>query len=166
LACGIIALRISQKPNVYVFWFRPEVIQTVNWAGDPDRPAEAGPGGELCPRRSFELWKQTVRGTSRPWRRWETDAVADLRTAIISEELGRLNAELKRSNDELDAFAYIASHDLKEPLRGIQAYAEFLIEDYADRLDEDGVYKLRALSRLSNRLSDQINSLLHYSRVG
>jgi light-regulated signal transduction histidine kinase (bacteriophytochrome) len=77
-----------------------------------------------------------------------------------------VNAELQRSNNELDSFAYIASHDLKEPLRGIHNYANFLIEDYQNLLDEEGVSKLRTLVRLTQRMEDLINSLLHFSRVG
>ena len=51
------------------------------------------------------------------------------------------NADLLRSNQELDEFAYIASHDLKEPLRGIHNYATFLLEDYGDKLDDGGKRK-------------------------
>lgn len=74
--------------------------------------------------------------------------------------------ELKRSNEELDDFAYIASHDLKEPLRGIHNYASFLIEDYEDDLDEDGKYKLNRLQILSQRMEKLINDLLYFSRLG
>ena len=56
--------------------------------------------------------------------------------------LQRLNAELEYSNRELDAFVYIASHDLKEPLRGMHHFSQFLLEDHADGLTEDGVEKL------------------------
>ena len=80
--------------------------------------------------------------------------------------LAAANAELRQSNQELDDFAYIASHDLKEPLRGIHNYSVFLLEDYADRLDEDGRAKLQTLGRLSRRMEELIDSLLHYSRVG
>jgi signal transduction histidine kinase len=80
--------------------------------------------------------------------------------------LAEANAELSTSNQELDDFAYIASHDLKEPLRGIHNYASFLIEDYADRLDDDGRAKLHTLTRLSRRMEELIDSLLHFSRVG
>ena len=81
-------------------------------------------------------------------------------------ELEIRNEELEQTNRELDDFAYIASHDLKEPLRGIHNYSRFLIEDYADQLDEDGRAKLETLTRLSRRMETLIDSLLHYSRLG
>jgi PAS domain S-box-containing protein len=81
-------------------------------------------------------------------------------------ELARRADELARSNRELDDFAYIASHDLKAPLRGIHNYATFLIEDYADKLDADGKDKLETLGRLAKRMEDIINDLLTFSRVG
>jgi PAS domain S-box-containing protein len=74
--------------------------------------------------------------------------------------------QLASSNRELDDFAYIASHDLKEPLRGIHNYAAFLLEDYADRVDDDGRQKLETLIRLSHRLNALIDALLNYSRLG
>jgi light-regulated signal transduction histidine kinase (bacteriophytochrome) len=80
--------------------------------------------------------------------------------------VARLNAELERSNGELDSFACVASHDLKEPLRGIHRYSDFLMEDYADKLDEAGVEKLQTLVKLSERLETLVDSLLHFSRVG
>lgn len=82
------------------------------------------------------------------------------------EELARRNAELAQSNKELDDFAYVASHDLKEPLRGIHNYSSFLLEDYGDRLDQEGRFKLETLTRLTRRMEALIDSLLHFSRVG
>jgi len=82
------------------------------------------------------------------------------------EELERRNAELVSTNRELDDFAYIASHDLKEPLRGIHNYARFLVEDYGPLFNEDGRSKLDTLIRLSRRMEVLIDSLLHYSRLG
>jgi two-component system sensor kinase FixL len=76
------------------------------------------------------------------------------------------NTELLRSNQELDDFAYIASHDLKEPLRGIHNYATFLIEDYGNKLDQEGHTKLQTLQRLTQRMDALLDSLLDTSRVG
>jgi chemotaxis family two-component system sensor kinase Cph1 len=166
VASGLIVLSISQTQKNYVLWFRPEVIQTVNWGGDPYSSVE------LSPRKSFELWQETVRSQSLPWKQCEIDAIIELRSAIVgivlrkADELARINIELARSNSELDAFAYIASHDLKEPLRGIHNYSNFLIEDYADVLQAEGVSKLQTLVRLTQRMEDLINSLLHFSRLG
>jgi PAS domain S-box-containing protein len=84
----------------------------------------------------------------------------------LAEELGRRNAELSQSNQELDSFAYIASHDLKEPLRGIHNYATFLIEDYGELLDAAGRTKLDTLKLLAERMYALIDSLLEFSRVG
>ncbi len=173
VASGVLAVAISRTRHDYVLWFRPEVIQMVHWAGDPHKPYEvADDGVRLSPRKSFALWKQEVRSTSQPWQPCEIEAAQELRNAIIAvvlrkaEELARLNTELTRSNAELDAFAYIASHDLKEPLRGIHNYASFLLEDYEDKLDAEGVEKLHTLKRLTQRMDALIESLLHYSRVG
>jgi len=83
-----------------------------------------------------------------------------------SYELDQRNKALDVSNRELDEFAYVASHDLKEPLQGIHNYATFLIEDYEDKLGDDGKDKLHTLTRLSQRMEELINSLLQYSRVG
>ncbi|WP_233744850.1 ATP-binding protein [Leptodesmis sichuanensis] len=174
IASGLIALTISRTNRNYILWFRPEVLQTVNWGGNPNQPVEILENGEkrLTPRQSFALWQETVRGKSLPWKACEIEAVQELSSAIVgivlrhADELARINIELERSNTELDAFAYVASHDLKEPLRGIHNYANFLIEDYGHVLSEDGVSKLQTLVRLTQRMEDLINSLLHFSRLG
>jgi signal transduction histidine kinase len=83
-----------------------------------------------------------------------------------TRELQQRNEELDQSNQELDDFAYIASHDLKEPLRGIHNFSSFLLEDYAAKLDEDGRSKLETLMRLTRRMETLIDSLLQFSRLG
>jgi len=85
---------------------------------------------------------------------------------FYTQELEKRNSELVRSNQELDDFAYVASHDLKEPLRGIHNYATFLTEDYRECLDDEGREKLGTLTRLSQRMELLIDSLLQFSRVG
>lgn len=76
------------------------------------------------------------------------------------------NAELARSNQELDSFAYIAAHDLKEPLRGIRNHATFLTQDYHDRLDEAGNKRLSRVIDLCQRLEKLMADLLFYAKLG
>ena len=170
---GLLALRFSDLKDDFILWFRPEIIQTVHWAGDPNKPAGlSNDGTRLMPRGSFALWKETVQLKSCPWAQVELEAARELRVSLLelvlrrADELGRLYTDLRRSHAELDSFAYVASHDLKEPLRGIYNYAEILNEDYADKFDPAGKHKLATLSRLSRRMSELLDSLLEYSRMG
>jgi light-regulated signal transduction histidine kinase (bacteriophytochrome) len=175
-ASGVLAVPLSDARRQWVLWFRPEVVQSVNWAGDPRKPMEAVADGEkevrLTPRGSFALWKETVRGRSRPWTAGDRRAALDLRRVVAevvlrhAEEIAELNRALARSNQELDAFTYIASHDLREPLRGIRNYAGMLREDHAAQLDEEGMGLLDTLTRLTSRMDGLVESLFEYSRVG
>ena len=134
VASGLLAVRIDAAASSAVLWFRVETIQTFTWGGNPhELPLVAGPNGpRLTPRKSFELWEETVRNRALPWRGVEKAAAARLRQLLLDlvvtrlEELAALNTELQRSNAELDAFAALVSHDLKEPLRGISKYARQL----------------------------------------
>jgi len=99
----------------------------------------------------------------------ELEQRVEERTAELqqrAEALQRLNAELEHSNRELDAFAYIASHDLKEPLRGIHNFAHFLYDSAVAKLDDVEQGRLQTIIRLTQRMDDLIESLLQYSRVG
>jgi PAS domain S-box-containing protein len=94
-------------------------------------------------------------------------SVVDITERKNTEEaLAEYAEELARSNADLEDFAYIASHDLKEPLRGIRNYISFLIEDHAETLDSDAQTKLDTLDRLAIRMQSQIESLLKCSLVG
>jgi chemotaxis family two-component system sensor kinase Cph1 len=174
IASGLIAMAISKTQHRYILWFRPEQLQTVTWAGQLDKNERVAEDGSilLFPRQSFEAWKQIVCGKSNPWLSCEIEGVLELQQAIINivlkqtSEIAIINSELKRTNSELDAFAYIASHDLKEPLRGIHNYATFLLEDYGEILKGDGADKLHTLVRLTKRMESLIDSLLKFSRLG
>jgi light-regulated signal transduction histidine kinase (bacteriophytochrome) len=169
---GLLTLRFSATKDDFILWFRPEILRTVNWAGDPHKPVDISSDGQrLLPRTSFALWKETVRLKASPWSAAEREAAQQLRADLLElvlqrgEDLGRLYADLERSHAELDSFAYIASHDLKEPLRGINNCAEMLREDYSDKLDAVGLKRLAALSRLAEHMGELLDSLLEYSHV-
>lgn len=80
-------------------------------------------------------------------------------------ERRRIDAELARSNAELEQFASVASHDLQEPLRKVQAFGGRLKESYADRLDDRGRDYLSRMGQSTARMQTLINELLSYSRV-
>lgn len=81
-------------------------------------------------------------------------------------DLKRTLAELKRSNTDLEHFAFAASHDLKSPLRAIESLAQWLDEDLHDRLDGEHRQHLRLLRQRSRRMARLLDDLLGYARAG
>lgn len=88
------------------------------------------------------------------------------RIARINEELAEQKARLERSNADLEAFAMLASHDLQAPLATVRGYMELLQTEYADVLDEVATDWISRVSQATDRMSDLVNSLLEFSRVG
>ncbi len=86
--------------------------------------------------------------------------------ARANEHLAETVQDLRRSNKELQDFAYVAAHDLKAPLRGIGTLTDWIASDYADRFDEQGRQQLGLLKGRVSRLSELIDGILHYSEIG
>ena len=82
------------------------------------------------------------------------------------EETRQKGIELERRNNELKEFAYLASHDLKAPLRTLQSYSELLFSRYKDKLDQKANMYLQFINEASVELDNQIRELLNYSLVG
>lgn len=100
-------------------------------------------------------------------RRMFTGLVRDITERKRAEEQrAQLIQELESANDELKNFAYVVSHDLKAPLRGIGSLADWLIADYQERLDAEGKEHLRLLKSRVRRMDALIDGILEYSRVG
>lgn len=88
------------------------------------------------------------------------------RSEALSEELHAKAAQLEESNEELDSFAYIASHDLKSPLRGIRQLATWIEEDSGKQLSEESLQHLEQLKARIAKMENLLSDLLNYSRVG
>ena len=84
----------------------------------------------------------------------------------LEAEVEKRTEDLNKSNKELEDFAYIVSHDLKAPLRGINELSEWLSEDYSDKLDKEGKEDLGLLQERTSKMNDMIQGILEYSRVG
>ncbi len=91
---------------------------------------------------------------------------AERALAKANEHLADTVRELRRSNKELQDFAYITAHDLKAPLRGIGTLTDWITADYAGKLDEPGQQQLGLLKGRVSRMSELIDSILHYSEIG
>jgi chemotaxis family two-component system sensor kinase Cph1 len=89
--------------------------------------------------------------------------VTDLKQA--QRRLERTVAQLKRSNEQLQQFAYVASHDLQEPLRMVSSYVDLLADEYGDDLDEEAEEYMEYAVDGATRMQDMIDDLLQYSRV-
>ncbi|MDQ6677231.1 MAG: GAF domain-containing protein [Acidobacteriota bacterium] len=172
LASGVIAASISSVHDSYILWFRPELLQTVEWGGNPSKPTEPNSGSGLNPRHSFEVWREQLRGFSQPWRGSEIDSAADFRLAIVrivlrkAEELAQVSSELKRSNLELEAFSYSVSHDLRAPFRHISGYAELLSESDSATLSDTGRRYLATIVESAKFAGTLVDNLLNFAQIG
>ncbi len=83
----------------------------------------------------------------------------------LEKEVSKRTSELKRYNEELEAFTYSVSHDLRSPLRSMDGFSQILCEDYSERLDEQGKSYLIRIQKSSHYMSHLIDNLLKLSRL-
>ncbi len=141
------------------------------YAGAPLVTPDGAALGTLCvidskPRVLNEEQREILEALSR-----QVSTVLGLRLSLLeSREHQRRMQEatlrLEAANRQLDDFCHIASHDLKEPLRGLRHYSQFLIEDYGAELGQAGVGQLEVLAKLTDRMEHMVDSLLEYSKAG
>lgn len=90
---GALVIPLSQRPRDFLIHFRREAVHTLDWAGDPNKTYTAGPlGDRLTPRKSFAIWKETVRGQAHPWTEAERQFAEAIRLAVV--EILLRNSEL------------------------------------------------------------------------
>lgn len=170
VAAGVLGLSISQVHRHVILWFRPEILQTIQWAGDPRK--EVGADQRIHPRRSFASWRETIRSRSLPWSATQVEAVAELRQALIgivlrrAQELAEAATELGKLNKELEAFSYTVSHDLRAPMRHISGYVDLVLDAEGKQLGERSQRYLSHVKEASQYAGQLVDALLEFSRMG
>jgi two-component system, cell cycle sensor histidine kinase and response regulator CckA len=103
VASGLLGITVSKLQKNYLLWFRPEVMQTVCWAGNPADTYQVDETGgmQLCPRQSFKLWQDTVQCQSLPWKSFVIEAAEDFRNALLGCILQSRTWELLQTNRKL-----------------------------------------------------------------
>ena len=164
---GALILPLGQGGPAQIVWFRHEYRHTVTWGDNGLAPAR----DRLSPSGSYGTWSESVTGHSRPWSAEDRAAVESLRAGIgaavltQAERLARANTELARSNADLRAFTFIIAHDLREPLRNLQSFLGFFVEDHGAEVAPDGLEQLGTVRRLADRMDGLMNSLLEHAKA-
>jgi len=172
VAAGVLAISISRLHRHYIVWFRPEIVQTIDWAGDPRKEPQPGHDGRLHPRRSFATWREELGGRCLPWKAAEVNAALELRQALIgivlrrAEELAEVATELGRVNKELEAFSYTVSHDLRAPMRHIAGFVDLVRDLEGAKLGERSQRYLSHVKEASAHAGQLVDALLDFSRMG
>ncbi|GHB63249.1 ATP-binding protein [Persicitalea jodogahamensis] len=176
VASGIIYHPLDFASKDCIVWFRPGLVQTVTWGGQPDSRQPNNSKGTLTPRSSFSAWQQTVRDVSEPWSDAQVQITArlafalrkQLRTLHIQQESDQqraLNERLMAVNEELENINWISSHDLREPLRKIQVLASRALSKDSHNLSEvllDSINRMQVSARRMQQLLDDISA---YSNI-
>jgi light-regulated signal transduction histidine kinase (bacteriophytochrome)/CheY-like chemotaxis protein len=146
-ACGVLAIPLSQRPKDYLFFFRKEVVQTLDWAGNPDKSYTTGPMGDrLTPRKSFAIWKETVRLQAQPFTDGDREIAEAIRAVLVeivlhnnemlAEERGKADVRQRMLNEELN-------HRVKNILAIIKALVGHPVESGRSLTDYIGSLKGR-----------------------
>jgi light-regulated signal transduction histidine kinase (bacteriophytochrome) len=112
-ASGVLAIPLTQSPRDYLFFFRRELVKTLQWAGNPEKSYDTGPlGDRLTPRKSFAIWKETVRHQAQPWNDSDRETADAVRAAtvevvlrhneLMTEERAKSAVRQRMLNEELN----------------------------------------------------------------
>jgi chemotaxis family two-component system sensor kinase Cph1 len=165
VASGLLTFAL---PGARLMWFRPEIIQTVNWGGNPAKPADQSKQG-LRPRQSFELWKEEVRSCSAPWTPSDLEAADELQRRGIEVDIKRRLASEQRAVRARDELLSVVSHDLKNPLLAIELQAGQLLTALPESGDGSVLILQKPLQRIwrsTMRMKALIDDLVDLTMVG
>ncbi len=148
VASGVLVVPLSQRPRDYLFFFRKQIIHTLDWAGNPDKSYETGPlGDRLTPRKSFAIWKETVRRQSAPWTDEERE-IAEATRMVLIEIVLRQNELLEEERSKSDLRQRMLNEELNHRVKNILA----IIKSLVNRPGRDGLNIESYVSSLQGRI--------------
>ncbi|MGJ5030689.1 HWE histidine kinase domain-containing protein [Bradyrhizobium sp. HKCCYLS2038] len=159
-AAGFLAIPISRTPRDCLIFFRREVLRSVNWAGDPNKTYAEGPlGARLTPRKSFELWQQTVAGQSTTWTAADLRIAESLRVTLLEVilQLSELAARERRGAQERQELMIA---ELNHRVRNILSLVRGLVaqsKDTATSVEEFAAVlggRIQALARAHDQITN------------
>ncbi|HAC62592.1 MAG TPA: hybrid sensor histidine kinase/response regulator, partial [Cyanothece sp. UBA12306] len=172
-ASGLLAISIILHNHAYhIIWFRPEVIQTVNWAGDPHQNIIVAENNEIeiSPRNSFELWKETVQETAVPWENFEINGAEKLRDNLMLAALEFSQTALENAVQKAEAanrakseFLANMSHELRTPLNAILGFCQIIRRSQLLPLEHQD--NLSIINRSGEHLLTLINQVLDLAKI-
>ena len=175
-ASGMLAISIHlshvKEKFYHIIWFRPEQIQTVNWAGNPLDTFTVDEVGEmkLSPRKSFELWKETVQEMSLPWEFAEQETAKEMQNTLMLAVLEFSQTALEQvaeraaiANRAKSQFLAKMSHELRTPLNAILGFTQLMIRN--DRMPLEFQEHLGIIGRSGEHLLMLINDVLEMSKI-
>ncbi|MEH1964040.1 MAG: response regulator [Nostoc sp.] len=175
-ASGILAISIlfnhAKQKSYHIIWFRPEQIQMVNWAGNPHDTLTINEIGEmqLSPRKSFAMWKETVRETSLPWEVAELEAATEMRNTLMLAVLEFSQIALEQAAEQAaianrakSQFLAKMSHELRTPLNAILGFTQLM--NRSEKIPSEFQEDLGIISRSGKHLLTLINDVLEMSKI-
>lgn len=129
---GLMAVPLSQAPRDYLVFFRKEVVQTLEWAGDPNKKYDVGPlGDRLTPRKSFAIWQETVERQSVPWTDDDREMAEAARTALL-EVILRHSEILEAERQTADLRQKVLNEELNHRVKNILALIKSIVSQPVD----------------------------------
>ena len=173
-SAGVMFCFLNQTYEHFIIWFKKEQVQTLNWAGEPNKikHVEIVDGDEILsfsPRTSFKIWQENIKNKSFIWLDKEKYVAKEVIKLIIetlhlqSFKIQSLYEQLKEINDELDSFSYTVSHDLRTPLSVMKLNCQMIQRTLEhDEIKSD---RLKSVIDEIDRMTQMMQDLLALSKA-
>ncbi|MDM1139726.1 ATP-binding protein [Empedobacter sp. R132-2] len=168
-SAGVMFCFLNQTYEHFIIWFKKEQVQTLNWAGEPNKIKHVDEILSFSPRTSFKIWQENIKNKSFIWLDKEKYVAKEVIKLIIetlhlqSFKIHSLYEQLKEINDELDSFSYTVSHDLRTPLSVMKLNCQMIQRTLEhDEIKSD---RLKSVIDEIDRMTQMMQDLLALSKA-